>query len=117
MLAHKSNRSEEASAVVKFLQSHEWGVMVLDEVPPLCLSPHVSPPLFSFSPILFLFLTFSFLLFLSAFHLFFLLSLPLHHLFSSLDLYMYTYIAPTSIHIHICTHRCRLCLLRSFVVC
>ena len=32
MLAHKGNKSEEAAGVINFLKSHEWGVMILDEV-------------------------------------------------------------------------------------
>jgi DNA excision repair protein ERCC-3 len=32
MLAHKGNKSEEAERVINFLKSHEWGMMVLDEV-------------------------------------------------------------------------------------
>eukprot|EP00045_Choanoeca_perplexa_P018212 m.282379 g.282379 ORF g.282379 m.282379 type:complete len:832 (+) comp17748_c0_seq1:141-2636(+) len=32
MLAHKGNKSEEAERVINFLKTHEWGVMVLDEV-------------------------------------------------------------------------------------
>ena len=33
ILAHASNRSEETENMIKFMQTREWGLMILDEVP------------------------------------------------------------------------------------
>lgn len=37
MLAAKTNRAEETQRMIDYLQSREWGIMILDEVSRVCM--------------------------------------------------------------------------------